>query len=159
MSSLYPSLEDMQVHKMMEAQENAVQANFQQPQYAQNAYPQLYGGLSQSDNNMPTLSPPSSSSLYPFMGLELTEEMIVLNMPEYARGNQIAVASTNTSAGMIAPLSSQTPGLQRAQVTHGIREVMVCKGKDNKIGLRVRDIDNGVFITLVCKDSPAALVG
>ena len=84
--------------------------------------------------------------------------MIALNMPEYMRNVETAVMPSSTGS-MIAPLSSQTAGLQRAHVTHGIREVTLCKGADKKVGLRVKDINNGIFITLVCKDSPAALVG
>lgn len=60
---------------------------------------------------------------------------------------------------MIAPLSNQSVGLQRAQVTHGIRELVLCKGADNKVGLRVKDINNGIFVTIVVKNSPAALAG
>lgn len=60
---------------------------------------------------------------------------------------------------MIAPLSNQTVGLQRAQVTHGIRELILCKGADKRVGLRVKDINNGIFVTIVVKDSPAALSG
>ena len=45
---------------------------------------------------------------------------------------------------MIAPISSSTPGLARAQVTHGLREVILCKDGNGKIGLRVQPI-NKVF--------------
>lgn len=37
---------------------------------------------------------------------------------------------------MVAPISGQSAGLVRAQVTHGIRELVLCKGADGKIGLR-----------------------
>lgn len=60
---------------------------------------------------------------------------------------------------MTAPLSMQSAGLQRAQVSHGIRELVLCKGADNKVGLRVKDINNGIFVTIVVKGSPAALSG
>ncbi|XP_055317629.1 syntenin-1-like [Sitodiplosis mosellana] len=170
MSSLYPSLEDMQVHKMVQAQQNALVNQMaaaqatpsyaQHPSYAQvqSAYPQL-GSTPSVHGYKPVASAPE---LYPglsdFMGLELSSDMIALNMPEYMRSVETAVMPSTTGS-MIAPLSSQTAGLQRAHVTHGIREVIVCKGADKKIGLRVKDINNGIFITLVCKDSPAALVG
>lgn len=170
MSSLYPSLEDMQVHKMVQAQQNAfvnqmapqAPSYAQQPIYAQpnapSAYPQL-GSTPSAHAYKPTASAPE---LYPglsdFMGLELNSDMIALNMPEYMQNIETAIMPSATGS-MIAPLSSQTVGLQRAHVTHGIREVTVCKGADKKVGLRVRDINNGIFITLVCKDSPAALVG
>lgn len=60
---------------------------------------------------------------------------------------------------MIAPLSNQSAGLQRAQVTHGIRELILCKDGDKKVGLRVKDINNGIFVTIVVKNSPAAIAG
>lgn len=156
--SLYPSLEDMQVHKIVQAQQNAftgqVNAEPMSVGHLQNTYPPLDSSAA-SAVNKPN---PSAPILYPglgdFMGLELTNEMIALNMPEYTQNTTV---SNNSS--MIAPLSNQTVGLKRAQVTHGIREVTVCKSADNKIGLRVKDINNGIFITLVCKDSPAAMVG
>lgn len=155
--SLYPSLEDMQAHKMVQAQQNILNsyATSQQSYAPQSAYPQLTSAPSAPYNNAQNATAPI---LYPglsdFMGLELSSDTIALNMPEYMQ-NAVMPSST----GMIAPLSSQTSGLQRAQVTHGIREVTVCKGADKKIGLRVKDINNGIFITLVCKDSPAAMVG
>lgn len=60
---------------------------------------------------------------------------------------------------MVAPLSSQSQGLVKAQVTHGVREVILCKDAENKVGLRVREINKGIFIALVVENSPAALVG
>lgn len=53
-------------------------------------------------------------------------------------GGVVAVSSTQVSPsfGMIAPLASQSAGLARAQVTHGIRELTLCKGGDGKVGLR-----------------------
>lgn len=50
-------------------------------------------------------------------------------------------------------------GLQRAQVTNGIRELILCKGTDKKVGLRVQAINKGVFVCLVVKKSPAATAG
>lgn len=53
--------------------------------------------------------------------------------------NTVAISSVSpksTTFGMIAPLASQSSGLARAQVTHGIRELMLCKGSDGKIGVR-----------------------
>lgn len=101
MSSLYPSLEDMQVHKMVQAQESALMQQMQSsqstilPPYTQNPYPQM--------NVMPSAPSMDSQSqkdtqgvLYPglgdFMGLELSEQVIALNMPEY-------LSSSNSSVG------------------------------------------------------------
>lgn len=157
--SLYPSLEDMHVHKIVQAQQNAFTGQMN-TEPIQNAYPGL--GSSAAAASAIDKPNPSAPILYPglgdfmglrddFMGLELTNEMIALNTQN--------PGASNAANSMIAPLSNQTVGLKRAQVTHGIREVTVCKSADNKIGLRVKDINNGIFITLVCKDSPAAMVG
>ena len=60
---------------------------------------------------------------------------------------------------MVAPLSNNAVGVQRAHVTNGIRELILCKGADNKVCLRVKDINKGVFVSVVVKNSPAALAG
>ena len=76
--SLYPSLEDMMVDQMAQAQQTLAPAAVpsQASQVAALPYP----------------SAPSSSSTYPglaeYMGLELTEDIIRANMPEYLPSNQ-----------------------------------------------------------------------
>merc|ERR1719209_2140183 len=104
------------------------------------------------------------TSAYPgladYLGMELTEAEVRLNMPEY-----LAVAIPQSSSvsclapGLVAPLSAQSPGLARAQVSHGVRQVILCKDADGKIGLRVKAVNKGVFVCLVTKGSPAALGG
>lgn len=60
---------------------------------------------------------------------------------------------------MVAPLSGSSVGLMRGQVTNGIRELILCKGADHKVGLRVKDINKGIFVSIVVKGSPAAMGG
>ncbi|XP_012285620.1 syntenin-1 [Orussus abietinus] len=157
--SLYPSLEDMKVDHMIKAQLQS------EPHY----------GLQPTHNipsaptapSAPLASP--SAPLYPFlgeyMGLELSEEAILQNMPEYAvvkRDSMDMVLPSQPQgliANMVAPLSGQSAGLQRAQVTNGIRELTLCKDKDGKVGLRVHPVNEGVFVCLVSPKSPAALAG
>lgn len=152
--SLYPTLEDMKVDHMMKAQLQA------EAQY--NVPPQRLEDVPSA----PAYNP--SAIMYPslgeYMGLELTEEMIAENMPEYSLVNRTTMAVSIPAqpgplAGMIAPLSGQSLGLQRAQVSNGIRELLLCKDKDGKIGLRVHDVNNGIFVCLVSQNSPAALAG
>lgn len=69
-----------------------------------------------------------------------------------------AIQPSNNS-NFVAPLSGNSIGLKRAQTNHGIREVILCKDSDKKVGIRVQSIDRGVFICLVVKDSPASMVG
>ncbi|RZC32943.1 PDZ domain containing protein [Asbolus verrucosus] len=152
--SLYPSLEDMKVDQLSKAQNEAfTTANNQAPPHP--SYP--YAVPAQKGANNPSAYP----SLGEFMGLELTEAVISQNMPEY-----LALAVPQTSAPvpvgnstMIAPVSGQSLGLQRAQVTHGVRQLVLCKDKDAKVGVRVKAINNGVFVCLVIDNSPAALAG
>lgn len=140
--SLYPSLEDLKVGQVIQSH-NAVQHQYQAAGY---------GNL-----NLPF----ARSSAYPAladMGLNLSaEEMALVSASSVSNYTNLPV--NGSTASMIAPLSSQSPGLQRAQVTHGVREVVLCKGGDNKVGLKVQAINKGVFIVVVTAGSPAALVG
>ena len=36
-------------------------------------------------------------------------------------------------------------------------QVILCKGSDHKVGLRVKNIDKGIFVCFVKANSPAAL--
>ncbi|KAK1121962.1 hypothetical protein K0M31_009811 [Melipona bicolor] len=153
--SLYPTLEDLKVDHMIKAQIQT-ESQYNVPPIAQE----------QTNPSAPVYNA-FSSALYPslgdYMGLELTEEVIAQNMPEYSLANRnmtVSVPATSGPlAGMIAPLSGQSLGLQRAQVTNGIRELILCKDKDGKIGLRVHAVNNGIFVCLVSQNSPAALAG
>ena len=61
---------------------------------------------------------------------------------------------------MVAPVTgSQNASLMRAEVKQGIREVIACKNQDGKIGLRVRSLNKGVFVSFVLHGSPAAMAG
>ncbi|XP_025993031.2 syntenin-1 [Solenopsis invicta] len=158
--SLYPTLEDMKVDQMMKAQ---IQA---ESQYVDSE------PIESTAPSAPAYVPSAPSMLYPslgdYMGLELNEETIAQNMPEYAlatrqNANNVALTSMDAThgplAGMIAPLSGQSMVLQKAHVTNGIRELTLCKDGDGKVGVRVHTINNGVFVCLVSQNSPAAMAG
>ncbi|KAH0947277.1 hypothetical protein HN011_011474 [Eciton burchellii] len=158
--SLYPTLEDMKVDHMMKAQAQA------ESQYVP---PPISGPEIPS---APIYVPSTPAVLYPslgdYMGLELNEETIAQNMPEYALAtrlntNDMVNSSPNITygplMGMIAPLSGQSQILQKAHVTNGIRELILCKDGDGKVGLRVHPINNGIFVCLVSQSSPAAMAG
>ncbi|XP_012262891.2 syntenin-1-like [Athalia rosae] len=157
--SLYPSLEDMKVDHMIKAQLQAEQQYTPHPTPVQSA----------PIPNTGTPSAPAHHILYPslgdYMGLELSEDVIAQNMPEYALVNRQSTAvaplpsSTGGLSGMIAPLSGNSVGLHKGHVTNGIRELILCKDKDGKIGLRVHPVNNGIFVCLVSPDSPAVMAG
>lgn len=78
--SLYPSLEDMKVDNMVRAQMAQYQAPLP-PSYSQ-ALPSAYGYPA------PTGTPSAPGThMYPalgdYMGLELSQDVIAQNMPEY----------------------------------------------------------------------------
>jgi len=154
--SLYPSLEDMKVDQMLVAQNSSPAPQQQVPQLP----PQVAGGQGVASPSAPVAYP----GLAEYMGMELSEDIIRANMPEYLPQNQNALslpssASSYSGGGIVAPLSGSNPGVIRAQVSHGVRQVVVCKDAEGKVGLKVKDINKGIFVCLVTKNSPAALAG
>jgi len=172
MANLYPSLEDMKVDQMMQAQAQAMPAQStitqQQPQ---TTYPTLSQGNDQREANLPYPLHPTAAivpaNVYPelggYMGLEFNEQTIRDNMPEYLPGQQVVIPPPTQvavpSARVIAPISGSSPAFQASQVNHNVRQVILCKDKDGKVGLRVRSVDKGVFVALVTKGSPSAMGG
>ncbi|KAJ6664037.1 hypothetical protein lerEdw1_008991 [Lerista edwardsae] len=149
--SLYPSLEDLKVDKVIQAQTSfatnpanpAILSEASAPVIQDgNLYPRLYPELSQ------------------YMGLILNEEEI---------GRNLAVAPLADSGGlvarpsavnyMVAPVTGNDVGIRRAEIKQGIREIILCKDQDKKIGLRLKSVDNGIFVQLVQANSPASLAG
>ncbi|XP_037335130.1 syntenin-2 [Pungitius pungitius] len=154
--SLYPSLEDLKVDKVIKAQAQYAQTAASMPAITEGTYqPQL------ATAGMP------GSSLYPDLG-ELGEYMgLALNSEEVQRNlallpvadNQVAVPSLSGVGGMVRPVTGADVGIRRAEIRPGLREIILCKDQDGKVGLRLRSIDNGVFVQLVQANSPAALAG
>ncbi|TKR60550.1 hypothetical protein L596_027781 [Steinernema carpocapsae] len=60
---------------------------------------------------------------------------------------------------MVAPITSQSPGLALANVSHGVRQVVLCKDEKGKVGMRFRSVNKGIFVQFVAENSPAALAG
>lgn len=112
---------------------------------------------------------PQDGSLYPrlypelseYMGLSLNEEEVQKNLTMVA-GTQSQgqlVTRPSTMNYMVAPVTGNDVGIRRAEIKQGIREIIVCKDQDGKIGLRLKSIDNGIFVQLVQANSPASLAG
>lgn len=112
--ALYPSLEDLKVDQMMRAQDQLISSMAQTQPMPNTGYVRPGEALSLS----------MYPSLGDYMGLELSEELIAANMPEYL---QVATTTRTdvvpVAGGMIAPVSGQSVGLQRAHVSGGIRQV------------------------------------
>lgn len=173
--SMYPSLEDMKVDQVMQAQvQHVVSSAATAPPASSSPYPSLgatYPILEDTAtpaavySSLDVVSSPSGPVAYPglaeYMGMELTRDIIAANMPEYLPENQqrSLVLRSDGGGSLVAPLSSSSPGLYRAQVSHGVRQVVVCKDGAGKVGMRVKAVNKGIFVCLVIKDSPAAGAG
>jgi len=169
--SMYPSLEDMKVDQMLQAQ-NTVPSN--SSPNASLPYPTnppapspynipapSYPALTNTSSAPPAAQGPAYPGLAEYMGMELSEALIRDNMPEYLPNNKTALSLPTSSygGGMVAPISGNSPGLVRAQVSHGVRQVVLCKDGSGKIGLKVKSVNKGIFVCLVAKESPASLGG
>uniref|UniRef100_A0A2K5HIK6 PDZ domain-containing protein n=1 Tax=Colobus angolensis palliatus TaxID=336983 RepID=A0A2K5HIK6_COLAP len=101
--------------------------------------------ISQDGNHYPKLCPELSQ----YMGLSLNEEEIHANMTMVSgapiQGQLIARPSS------MAPVTGNDVGICRAEIHHNYQ--------DGKIGLRLKSIDNGIFVQLVKANSPDSLVG
>ncbi|KAG7520289.1 syntenin-1-like [Solea senegalensis] len=154
--SLYPSLEDLKVDKVIRAQAQIAQAPTAMPAITEGTYqPQA------------AIAGMSGSSLYPnleelgsYMGLAINSDEVQRNLALVPMAeNQVALPSTSGVAGMLRPVTGSDVGIRRAEIRPGLREIILCKDQDGKVGLRLRAIDNGVFIQLVQANSPASLAG
>jgi len=150
--SLYPSLEDMKVDEMLQVQLASGQAAVPSaPLYPVHSVPAA------TPSTFPLSQPfhPSTTGhVYPqlteYMGMELSEASIRQNMP---------VSLFTRGQGLVAPLSGNSDGRKRGAVTNTVRQVVLCKDGSDKIGLRVKAVNKGVFVCLVTRGSPAALGG
>ncbi|KAM7090845.1 LOW QUALITY PROTEIN: syntenin-2 [Ciconia maguari] len=149
MATLYPSLEDMKGHQILQAQ---AAAGVRTPATTVvTEKPKLV-----SDSAPPTLYP-NLAELENYMGLALASEEIQKNLlPE---GSTALTPAGPPPGLMVAPLSGNNAGLRRAEIKPGVREIHLCKDERGKTGLQLKNVDQGIFVQLVKANSPAALVG
>lgn len=55
---------------------------------------------------------------------------------------QVALSSSSGIGGMVRPVTGADVGIRRAEIRPGLREIILCKDQDGKVGLRLRSIDN-----------------
>ncbi|XP_049673432.1 syntenin-2 [Accipiter gentilis] len=149
MATLYPSLEDMKGHQILQAQAAAgvrtpaTTVLTEKPKLVSDtAPPMLYPNLAELEN---------------YMGLALSSEEIQKNLlPE----SSTALTPAGPPPGqLVAPLTGNNAGLRRAEIKPGVREIHLCKDERGKTGLQLKNVDQGIFVQLVKVNSPAALVG
>ncbi|NXX11092.1 SDCB2 protein, partial [Podargus strigoides] len=154
MATLYPSLEDMKGHQILQAQ---AAAGVRTPATTVvTEKPKLLSWPSVCPAVPPVLYP-NLAELENYMGLALSSEEIQKNLlPE----GSTALTPAGPSPGqLVAPLSGNNAGLRRAEIKPGVREIHLCKDERGKTGLQLKNVDQGIFVQLVKANSPAALVG
>lgn len=154
--SMYPSLEDMQVGRTLEAQnrveQGAIASAPMYPSHPPGHNPTPYPALAQS-----------GSALYPtlgddYMGLSLRQTDLPPNLGAVVVANH--GRSDTRLTGYNAPVSgSNNLGIIRSEVKNGLRMVTICHDQKGKFGLKLKSIDTGIFVCLVTDGSPAAMVG
>lgn len=55
---------------------------------------------------------------------------------------QVALSTSSGVGGMVRPVTGADVGIRRAEIRPGLREIILCKDQDGKVGLRLRSIDN-----------------
>ncbi|XP_042656753.1 syntenin-2 [Tyto alba] len=149
MATLYPSLEDMKGHQILQAQ--AAAGVRTPPTTVVTEKPKLVSGTSGA---APPVLYPNLAELENYMGLALSSAEIQKNLlPESS------TALTPSGPPPVAPLSGNNAGLRRAEIKPGVREIHLCKDERGKTGLQLKNVDQGIFVQLVKANSPAALVG
>lgn len=53
----------------------------------------------------------------------------------------MAVRAAASGQMQIAPLTGDHTGLRRAEIRQGVREIILCKDQDGKMGLRVKSVN------------------
>ncbi|KAK4812641.1 hypothetical protein QYF61_012151 [Mycteria americana] len=163
MATLYPSLEDMKGHQILQVRVSRPQgvpvASHPQGRGAQpRANPvswqaQAAAGVRTpattvvtekpklvSDTAPPTLYP-NLAELENYMGLALSSEEIQKNLlPEGSTVGALTPAGPPPGQ-MVAPLSGNNAGLRRAEIKPGVREIHLCKDERGKTGLQLKNVD------------------
>ncbi|XP_069507022.1 syntenin-2 [Ambystoma mexicanum] len=149
--SLYPSLEDLKVDRVIQAQLSAAQRSQAQ---------------AQTPAIMPVPEAVGAPGLYPnlgelcnYMGLSLSSEEVQMNLALLPAADSTVATRPSALGMMVAPVTGNNIGLCRAEIKQGIREVILCKDENGKMGLRLISVDKGIFVQLVQSNTPASLVG
>ncbi|KAI6660358.1 Syntenin-1 isoform X2 [Oopsacas minuta] len=146
MANIYPSLEDMVVDKMAKTQTQFAEAiTPQQPALPAQPYqPPVHVYPSTTSDRAPP-------AMHKYSSMRTQHQIVP------AADHQLAKQGACT---VVAPVSgTHNPDIQRAEIKQGVREVILCKAADGKVGISIKDINKGVFVAYVRKGSPGAMAG
>uniref|UniRef100_A0A0N5AXF8 PDZ domain-containing protein n=1 Tax=Syphacia muris TaxID=451379 RepID=A0A0N5AXF8_9BILA len=166
MATLYPSLEDMIVDQYQSVQRQTNDDLAYWSEAGANTFHSDVAALPKVPS-APLYEPetPQCYSIYPhappyFITEAAENPLISSSQTKLPVKQPINDQIIMGSAVMVAPLTSLSTGVQKANITHGVRQVKLAKNKKkDKYGLKFRCINKGVFVQFVAKGSPAAAAG
>ncbi|NXX97844.1 SDCB2 protein, partial [Centropus bengalensis] len=134
MATLYPSLEDMKGHQILQAQ---AAAGVRTPATAVvTEKPKLISGSRDAE---PPVLYPNLAELENYMGLALSSEEIQKNL--FPEGGTALTPVGVAPGQLVAPLSGNNAGMRRAEIKPGVREIHLCKDERGKTGLQLKNVD------------------
>ncbi|KAF6774431.1 hypothetical protein AHF37_05900 [Paragonimus kellicotti] len=145
---LYPTFEDLKVDEIINHQNQKLMGL---PQNNPDTYSPVTGcmGLNQTHfhyNEFGQLVPgPASSPVIRAMPSQPA-------LSEVAQGQPAVLASADSGA-------IQKSSGDSAEIKYGIRRIVLCKDDKGKVGVQLVSVNNGIFISFVRNQSPAALGG
>uniref|UniRef100_A0A8B9UWZ9 Syndecan binding protein 2 n=1 Tax=Anas zonorhyncha TaxID=75864 RepID=A0A8B9UWZ9_9AVES len=157
MATLYPSLEDMKGHQVLQVGVRSTslwggegltpRSSPRAPQLSRQA--QAAAGVGTPATtvltekpNLPSAPPmlyPNLAELEDYMGLALSSEEIQKKL--FPDSSTALTPAGPLPGQLVAPLSGNNAGLRRAEIKPGVREIHLCKDEKGKTGLQLRNID------------------
>ncbi|CAH8626727.1 unnamed protein product [Schistosoma rodhaini] len=149
--SLYPSLEELKVQTILDSQSNGpttMQSNCQGPLPQMNST--LMGNRNE-DNNLSSYNSCGGSVTY---GSTVSG---IFSQAGMERGiNSMSIAPFSPSGALCLPLPAPFDCID---IKPGVRLVTLCKNEFGKVGIQLKEIQKGIFVSFVEGFSPAALGG
>eukprot|EP00056_Hartaetosiga_gracilis_P014107 m.239738 g.239738 ORF g.239738 m.239738 type:complete len:319 (+) comp14008_c0_seq1:90-1046(+) len=171
MSGLYPTLEDLTVDEAARAQVDAGQEMMQQ-QHHQQQLPYYSTNTLSTSTASNSSNPTISSSPYgdilqeicatDYLGLDVSDQAIVQYTCPQSSSSSSSKALVQSLPGSQA-IASVTPkgdkNMALAQIKQGVHKVVLAKDQRGKLGVAVKSIDKGVFVSFVWSNSAASMAG
>eukprot|EP00055_Hartaetosiga_balthica_P011561 m.52930 g.52930 ORF g.52930 m.52930 type:complete len:307 (-) comp7644_c0_seq1:220-1140(-) len=159
MSGLYPTLEDLTVDETVRAQIDAGEEALQQQQH----FPRL---SSSTSSNSTISSSPYSDLLQSicagdYLGLDVSEQAIMqYSAPQTSTSSSQAIVQSLPGSHAIASITPKgDKNMALAHIKQGVQKMVLAKDQHGKLGVAVKAIDKGVFISFVWSNSAASMAG
>ncbi|KAK2109734.1 Syntenin-2 [Saguinus oedipus] len=160
---LYPNLAELENYMGLSLSSQEVQQSLLQILEDDSIFPQALGWGTRACPLTLGLSWMRREALKPSMNLGASKTGLPAWISRAKRAgacNPALTAASGPGPGqVVAPVSGYNLGVRRAEIKPGVREIHLCKDERGKTGLRLRTVDQGLFVQLVQANTPASLVG